>query len=230
MFKTIEKASVPVQIVNYFLDSISSNELKNKERLPAERTLCELMGVGRSTLREALRILEMMGVIEKKVDGTYVHIQEEAIIRDAVALDFAVGITNYAELVEIRNFMGVETIVLAAQNRSEDDLEKLRGLCDKMHTSLNDIEQYANSSTEFHISIARATHNSILAEIFEAMRYVMYDYQKNNMRTLGEVLRSYHEHLELLKALERGDAAECEQLMRVHLDYTQNLYERDSTV
>ena len=93
MFKTIEKASVPVQIVNYFLDSISSNELKNKERLPAERTLCELMGVGRSTLREALRILEMMGVIEKKVDGTYVHIQEEAIIRDAVALDFAVGIT-----------------------------------------------------------------------------------------------------------------------------------------
>lgn len=120
--------------------------------------------------------------------------------------------------------------MLAAQNRSEDDLEKLRGLCDKMHTSLNDIEQYANSSTEFHISIARATHNSILAEIFEAMRYVMYDYQKNNMRTLGEVLRSYHEHLELLKALERGDAAECEQLMRVHLDYTQNLYERDSTV
>ena len=117
MFKTIEKASVPVQIVNYFLDSISSNELKNKERLPAERTLCELMGVGRSTLREALRILEMMGVIEKKVDGTYVHIQEEAIIRDAVALDFAVGITNYAELVEIRNFMEVETIVLAAQNR-----------------------------------------------------------------------------------------------------------------
>ena len=102
MFKTIEKASVPVQIVNYFLDSISSNELKNKERLPAERTLCELMGVGRSTLREALRILEMMGVIEKKVDGTYVHIQEEAIIRDAVALDFAVGITNYAELVEIQ--------------------------------------------------------------------------------------------------------------------------------
>ena len=94
MFKTIEKASVPVQIVNYFLDSISSNELKNKERLPAERTLCELMGVGRSTLREALRILEMMGVIEKKVDGTYVHIQEEAIIRDAVALDFAVGITK----------------------------------------------------------------------------------------------------------------------------------------
>ena len=80
--------------------------------------------------------------------------------------------------------------MLAAQNRSEDDLEKLRGLCDKMHTSLNDIEQYANSSTEFHISIARATHNSILAEIFEAMRYVMYDYQKNNMRTLGEVLRS----------------------------------------
>ncbi|MPM00466.1 HTH-type transcriptional regulator LutR [bioreactor metagenome] len=229
MFKAIEKDSVPVQIVNYFLNSISSKELKENDRLPPERDLCELLSVGRSTLREALRILEMMNVIEKRNDGTYVRIQNEDVIKEAVSIDFAVGINNYAELVEVRNFLEVETVVLAAENHNSEDLKKLDELCKEMRKVIEDVKQYAKYGTEFHIAIAEATHNDILTEIFEAIRYVMYDYQKNNMKTNDEVRRSYKEHLELLSALKESDPVKCEDIMRRHLDYTQNLFERKSS-
>ena len=226
MFKMIEKDSVPVQIVNYFLDSITAKELKENDRLPPERDLCEMLGVGRSTLREALRILEVMGVIEKRNDGTYVRLQNEDIIKEAVSIDFAVGITNYAELVEVRNFLETESCVLAAQNSTEEDYRHFDDLCEKMEHSIDDVEEYAKYGTEFHIAIAKATHNEIIAEIFEAIRYVMYDYQKNNMKTKEEVRRSYDEHLELVSALKKRDSELCKRLMCQHLDYTQGLFER----
>lgn len=226
MFREIERDSVPVQIVNYFLDSISLGELKENDRLPPERDLCEKMGVGRSTLREALRVLEMMNVIEKRNGGTYVRLQTENIIKEAVSVDFAVGLTNYGELVEMRNFMEIETAALAAENCTEEDIVKLNALCQKMRDSLNDIRQYSNYSTEFHIAIASATHNEVMAEIFEAIRYVMYDYQKSNMQTEGEVQRSFREHEMLLEALKNKDVSLSRQIMREHMNYTEKLYER----
>ncbi len=228
MFKPIEKDSVPVQIVNYFLDAIASGELHNEEQIPPERALCEKLGVGRSTLREALRILEMMGVVEKRSDGTYIHLQSKNIIKEAIAIDFAVGVTNYSELIELRNFLEVESIVNAAKNRTEEDLVILKDLCGKMKDSLTDVQRYAEYSTEFHFAIARSTQNEFFAEIFEAIRLLMYDYQKNNMQTEGEIYKSYSDHLELLEAIREQDPEKAEDLMRRHLDYTKDLYERRS--
>ena len=143
MFKPIEKDSVPVQIVNYFLDAIASEELQNEAQIPSERALCEKLGVGRSTLREALRILEMMGVVEKRFDGTYIHLQTKNIIKEAIAIDFAVSVTNYSELIELRNFLEVESVILAAQNRTEEDLAILSDLCRKSNQIFLDTGGYA---------------------------------------------------------------------------------------
>lgn len=226
MFKPVEKDSVPVQIVNYFLDALSSGELQNEQQIPPERVLCEKLGVGRSTLREALRILEMMGVVEKRSDGTYVHLQTKNIIKEAIAIDFAVGVTNYAELVELRNFLEVESVVNAAKNRTEEDLKVLRDLCDKTKDNLTDVQRYAEYSTEFHLEVARSTHNEFFSEIFEAIRLLMFDYQKNNMKTDAEINKSYTDHLKLLDAISEQNPQKAEELMRRHLDYTQDLYER----
>lgn len=226
MFKTIEKDSVPVQIVNYILDSVASGELKEDDRLPPERELCEKLGVGRSTLREALRILDMMNVLEKRIDGTYIHVQTENIIKEAISIDFAVGVTNYAELIELRNFIEVESIIQAAQNRTEEDLAVLRDICEKSGDSLGNVQLYAKYGTDFHVAIAKATHNEILSEIFEAIRIILYDYQRKNMKKAEETERSYLEHLKITEAISMQDAELCETLMRDHLDYTKDLYER----
>jgi len=228
MFQAVKKDSIPVQIVNYFLDAIASKELKENDRLPSERDLCAMLGVGRSTLREALRILELMSVIEKRSDGTYVHIQNNDLVKEAVSIDFAVGINNYAELVEVRNFLEIDTIALAAQNATAADIQVLRELEQQMRDSVNDVRKYAQYSTEFHIAIARATHNDILTEIFEAIRYVMYDYQKNNMRSVEETNHSFQEHVEMIGAIEAGDETACRRIMSRHLNYTQGLFERQS--
>ena len=226
MFSPVQKDSVPVQIVNYFLDAISSGELKDSDRLPPERELCERLGVGRSTLREALRILDMMSVLEKRIDGTYIHIQSENIIKEAVSIDFAVGVTNYAELVEVRNFLEVESIMEAAANRTEEDLEKLEEVRAKMEKTLDDVPLYSKNSTEFHIAVARCSHNEILIEIFEAIRILLYDYQRNNMRLTSETKKSYSDHVKMIHAIRAQDIKCCEALMREHLDYTLDLFDR----
>lgn len=226
MFKAVKKESIPVQIVNFFLDAISSKELKENDKIPSERELCTSLGVGRSTLREALRILEIMGVIEKRGDGTYVHIQNNDLIKEAVSIDFAVGINNYAELVEVRNFLEMDTIALAARNATAEDIEHFHRLEEQMRGAVTDVSQYARYGTEFHIAIGRATHNKVLAEIFEAIRFVMYDYQKHNMRSKEETQRSFDEHVEMIAAMEAGDENACRQIMSRHLNYTQGLFER----
>lgn len=228
MFKPIEKDSVPLQIVNYFLDSISSGDLHNEAQIPPERTLCEKFGVGRSTLREALRILEMMGVVEKRSDGTYIHLQTNNIIKEAIAIDFAVGVTNYSELIELRNFLEVESIISAAKNRTDEDLAILEDLCDKAKDKLKDVQSYAEYGTEFHLAVARSTHNEVFSEIFEAIRLLMFDYQKNNMRNNDEIYKSYYDHLRLVRAIAEQNVESAEAIMREHLDYTKELYERRS--
>ena len=225
MFEAIEKSSVPVQIVDYYLDAISRGEFKDNDKLPPERALCEMLGVGRSTLREGLRILEMMGVINKRSDGTYIRIQNENLVKEAIAIDFAAGTTNYMELIELRNLLEMESASLAAQNADADELRELQGCCRDMAEHLGDVSEYARYGTEFHIAIARASGNDIMYQIFETIRYVMFDYQKNNMRTEEEVMRSYREHLELLEAIEQRNGPLCREIMARHLEYTQNLYE-----
>lgn len=225
MFKAIEKKSVPEQIVAYVLDSISNNKLKEDDKLPSERALCEVLRVSRSSLREGLRILELMNVIEKRNDGTFVKIQNNNIIKEAIDIGFAVAPINYFELIEVRNLLEVESAVLAAQNATIDDIEKLASLCREMEKHLESVEEYAAVGTEFHIAIAEATQNDILYQIFETIRYIMYDYQKDNMRTKEDVLRSYNEHIELFEAIKAKDAQKSDEIMRRHLEYTQDLYE-----
>lgn len=225
MFETIEKNSVPEKIVDYFLNSISDGKLKENDRLPSERDLCEMISVGRSTLREGLRILEMMNVIEKRNDGTFVKIQNDNIIKEAIDIDFAVTPINYFELIEVRNLLEAESAVLAAQNATPEDIDSLSSLCDEMEKHLGNVEEYAEYGTEYHIAIAKASKNDIFYQIFESIRYVMFDYQKNNMQRSEDVMRSYSEHLDIFEAIKNKNAQKCGEIMTRHLKYTQDLYE-----
>ncbi len=225
MFKAIEKKSVPEQVVAYILDSISNNTLREDDKLPSERLLCEELRVSRSSLREGLIILELMNVIEKRNDGTYIKIENGNIIKEAIDLSFAVTPINYFELIEVRNLLEAESAVLAAKNATISDIKKLDCLCQEMKKHIANVKEYAAVSTEFHIAVAKATKNDILYQIFETIRYIMYDYQKDNMMTKDEILRSYNEHIELLEAFKAKDMQRADEIMRRHLEYTQNLYE-----
>jgi len=225
MFNAIEKNSLPEQIVDYFLDAISSGVFKENDKLLPERDLCEKIGVSRSTLREGLRILELMNVIEKRGDGTFIKIQNDNIIREAISIDFAVAPVNYFELIEVRNLLEVESATSAAGNATPDDVENMTFLCDEMEKHLDDVEEYAVFGTDFHIAIAKATKNDMFYQIFQTIRYTMFDYQKNNMRTKEDVLRSYYAHRELLGAIRERDAVKSGEIMKRHLQYTQDLFE-----
>lgn len=226
MFKTIQKKSIPEQVVAYILDSISNNTLKENDKLPSERALCEELGVSRSSLREGLIILELMNVIEKRNGGTYIKIKNDNIIKEAIDLGLAVTSINYFELIELRNLLEAESAVLAAKNATSEDIEKLEYLCREMKKHIKNVKEYAAVSTEFHIAIAKATQNDILYQIFETIKYIMYDYQKDNMMTNDEILSSYNGHIELLEAIKSKDVHKVDEVMRRHLEYTQDLYEK----
>lgn len=225
MFNAVAKSSIPEQIVNYFLDLIAEGELKENDRLPSERELCDILGVSRSTLREGLRILEMMNVIEKRSDGTFVRIQSENILKDAINIDLAVSSFNHFELIEVRNVIEKEAVLLAAQNATPDNVKKLYALCGEMAKHLDNVTEYAGVSADYHIGIARATGNDILTEIFESIRSVFLDYQSNNMRTREDVERSYKQHLEIAAAIEAHDVWAAKACIEKHLRYTETLYE-----
>ena len=225
MFDALSKPSIPEQIVAHFLALIANGEMGENDRLPSERELCDQLGVGRSTLREGLRVLELMQVIEKRSDGTFVRIQSDNILKDAINIDLSVRSINYFELIEIRNVMEREAAPLAAQRATKEDIDRLKELCGAMEGRLDRVEEYAKVSTEFHLAIGRATHNDVLAEIFESIRTTLFTYQTVNMRTREDVELSYRQHLDLTQAITAHDPEAARRCMEDHLRYTEHLYE-----
>ena len=225
MFDPLSKPSIPEQIVAHFLTLIADGEMEENDRLPSERELCEQLGVGRSTLREGLRVLELMQVIEKRSDGTFIRIQSENILKDAIDIDLSVRSINYFELIEIRTIIEREAASLAAQRATPADIARLRELCKDMEIRLNRVDEYAKVSTEFHLAIGRAAHNDVLSEIFESIRTTLFTYQTVNMRTREDIEQSYRQHLALTQAIADHDPRAAQLCMEGHLRYTKRLYE-----
>src|ERR1700733_12496781 len=139
MTRTTLTADICRKIVKHLL----RGEWKPKERIPPERELCSQLGVGRASLREALKALEMMGMLETRLgDGTYVCERTEFLSRPLLWAITSSSETETKELVEARKLIEIEMAGLAAERATTDDLKEIGGHLDEMEKSLDDFERF----------------------------------------------------------------------------------------
>jgi GntR family transcriptional repressor for pyruvate dehydrogenase complex len=209
---------VSAEIARKLLDYLLSGVLLPGDRLPSERELSRTFGVGRSAVRDALKPLTLLGIIDvRQGDGTYLRATESELLPKAVEWGLLLGQPRALDLVEARRHIEVALATLAAQRRDEQDLKDLRRLLRRMEQAKGD-DDFIEADMEFHLRIAEAARNSVLAGILMNVRSLIQVWITRVTNAADSVTPSYQEHVPIMEALEAQDPAAAAAAMAAHLD------------
>lgn len=204
-------------------EMIQSGELRPGDRLPPEQELSHRLGLSRSSLREAVKALEAIRVLDvRRGDGTYVTSLEPALLLDALTfiLDFHKS-SAVLEVFAVRRILETEAAALAAVNASAEDIrglwEVFEGLAD------DDIDALIAHDKKFHSRLAAASGNGYLAGLVETVsdQTVRARYWRG-ITDRGAIDRTLAEHRMILEAVESGDASLARALMLSHIAAVEN--------
>lgn len=200
-------------------EMIVSGELGPGDRLPPEKELSEALGLSRSSLREAVKALEVIRVLDvRRGDGTYVTSLEPPMLLEAMS--FVVDLHDDSSILEIfavRRILEPAASALAAASASAEDLDVLRGIVESIdHAS--DVEGLVKHDLEFHRRIAEATGNSYLASLLDSLSsHTVRARIWRGITQENAVERTLQEHHAILAALEAHDADLAKALAVVHV-------------
>src|SRR5665213_650975 len=201
-----------------FKDMISRGELQPGSKLPPERELARQFAVNRASIRQALKALDVMGIVHQRVgDGTYLTNDASTTLR--APLDFLIlvdGITLQA-LFEARRIVEPELAARAARRRSDADLADLEKAVAKMKQNFDvDPDELAEQDLSFHEIIWRASGNRVCQRMFSSLHSAL-----SRSLTVTSSLRDdgtpVSAHEKIFQAIKAGDHASARQLMFDHL-------------
>jgi len=218
-FGTVTRDALPDQIAARLIDLITERQLKAGDRLPPERELAASMGVSRSSLREALRALAMLGVAEmRQGDGTYLTNLQPGSLMRSVGLVLAMSDSGLEELFEARKLVEPGLAKLAAERISDEDAAELAHCAAGTHEVLQDPEAFMWADIELHAKIARAACNAVLERLLESIAGMGIASRRRTGRLQPVREQSAHDHREIAAAIAAHDAEAAYTAMLRHLE------------
>jgi GntR family transcriptional repressor for pyruvate dehydrogenase complex len=174
--------------------------------------------VGLASLREALKALEIMGMIEVRVgDGTFVCHRSEFLSRPLLwALTSSIP-ADVRELIEARGVLEKELTELAAERASTEDLAEIGKHLDAMEKTVGEPVAFLEADLNFHLAIARAAHNRMFLNAVQLIRNLMRQWMSQASTVRGAVPIAVEQHRAIFLAIAKKNRAEARKLMASHL-------------
>ena len=222
-FTRVQRASLSDHIVEQITGLISRGVLRAGDRIPSEKQLCVKFGVGRTSVREALRSLSAMGVLESHMgDGTFVSGDGSRFMERSYQWGLLLNPKLVADLVETRLMLESQTAFLAAGKATVEDLARIDDAIRRMQSSIDDPGQYLEHDLQFHLTIARATQNSILQSLLSTTRGYLQAWIRETLAqpdasSEKRAKLSITEHKRILRALKNKDSEGARQAMAAHI-------------
>jgi GntR family transcriptional repressor for pyruvate dehydrogenase complex len=185
--------------------------------LPSERELVEAFKVGRSSVREALRMLESRGLIENRGNGTFAVAEFKNPLNHSLGLLLTVDEADLRELFEVRRILEGETAALAAARREPVHLERMRASVEAMEAALGSEAGYIGADLAFHLTIAEASGNRVASHLMHAIREQVQRGLGTAFHVPGGPQRSVEQHREILDAIEARRPDEARRIMHEHI-------------
>jgi GntR family transcriptional repressor for pyruvate dehydrogenase complex len=217
--KPMPREQRSAEITRSLLDFLLSGTIEPGQRIPPERRLTEALGVGRSAVREAIKSLSLLGLLEvRQGDGTYLTGTSSDLLPRVIEWGMLLDEPYVADLVEARE--RIEPIIagLAAERRDEGALEDLKSLIATMTEASDDIDRYVDADTAFHLRLAEAAGNRALSNFLGSLQSLLRAWAKRVLEAAGETETSLAMHEPILKAVEKGDAAAATRAMEAHME------------
>jgi GntR family transcriptional regulator, transcriptional repressor for pyruvate dehydrogenase complex len=217
LFEPISRQKTYEIVAERLLGLISSRHLGPGDVVPSERELVQLYGVGRSSIREALRMLESKGVIRSGGNGSFTVADFANTLNHSLDFLLSVDEADYRELFEVRRILEGEAAALAASRRSDDDAARMAAAIDAMEAALDSEAGFITADLRFHLTIAEATGNRLIAHLMDAIRSLLQRSLSSAYNIPGSPEGAVVLHRLILEAIAAGRPEEARQRMQEHV-------------
>lgn len=215
--KINQKLLVP-QIEDQLMMYIGQEKIAVGSKLPSEYKLAERFGVGRSTVREAVKSLVTKGVLEvKRGSGTFVK-STEITVEDPLGLSQLEDKYRLAmELFDVRILLEPEIAAVACTNATEEDKKHIKALCDEVEQLYTDGKNHIQKDMEFHEAIAKCSGNRVFEILIPVIFTAITTFANlTNRKLMTETIET---HRRITEAIIRGDSMGAKCAMIMHLTY-----------
>lgn len=217
--RPVRRATLPQEIVDAIADLIIRRIWKPGDMIPTEKDLAARFGVGRSTVREAVKSLVVLGVLEARAgEGSFVREPDSEILSGAFRWGLLLSERNLNDLVDVRMLVEAECAERAARAPSKREVEELFAIHERMTERQRDHAQFMEWDSRFHVHIAEMAHNVIFANIASTIQVIVrvwypityYVEEKTKAVTIGE-------HLAIARAIRAANPSAARTAMGAHL-------------
>jgi len=223
-FGTVEKESLPEKIAERIIKLIQEKHLLPGDRLPPERELAEMMGVSRPILREALRALTVMNIIENRQRaGTYITSLEPEKLVEHLEFIFSLEDNTYLMLLEARKVVESGLAEIAAKKITDDKIKELEGIVEKSSNLIDNPEAFLLADLELHRIISEAAQNPILSRFMTSITRISIHSRRRTSSSTRVREQTVKDHHAIVTSLKMHSPAAAKEAMLTHI---QNIEKR----
>ena len=217
-FEPIARNTVAEEIIKQVILQINTGKLRPGSKLPSERELMELFQVSRSSVREALHSMTMIGLLETYPGaGTFVSKQLTDMIAARLEWSLLLGNHELLELMEVREPLEIQAAGLAAERATPEEIDGLREVIQRYAISLKTGENLMEMELLVHRTIAQMAGNPTLLRFINTFQEFLFDYRASRKIGFSTDEISVAEYMEIAQAIEQGDEEKARACMARHI-------------
>lgn len=222
----ISKTSIPGSLVQQIRDMMVNKKLKSGDTLPSQRKMASELGVGVPSIREALKIMEGMGLVKIRHGSSTVieRINMESVMTNLTPLLELTG-AEVLCLLEAKDFIETKCAYAAANRATSEELKELENYIREMEINLDNTQKYAQLDYLFHLAIVKAAHNPVINEIMKvAGRMILKGLEITSYLPGRDIAMDYH--IRIFTAIHNRDGELAGTLIHEHILETEKRYKR----
>jgi len=216
-FEAIRRNKVYEEVAKQ-IERLILKKLQPGDKLPSERDLAEMLGVSRSSIRDAIRSLELIGMVEPR-QGAGTVVRE--ISASSLVTPFATLLTHQrqpvSELLDFRKMLEPPLAARAATHASDEEIAEMEEILARQDAKLRDGQVAVEEDSEFHYSVAMASENTVVLKVLDVVMDLLRETRERSLQVEGRPQKSLAGHRRILAAIRRHDAAAAESAMRRHI-------------
>jgi len=217
-FETVRRDKVYEGVAKQ-IERLILKKLQPGDKLPSERDLAEILGVSRSSIRDAIRSLELMGMVEPRQGaGTIVREISSDSLVNPLANARRRKEEMVGELLDFRKMLEPPLAARAATRASADEIAEMQDILQRQEEKLRGGESTIGEDTEFHYAIALASGNSVVRKVLDTLMDLLRDSRERSLQVDGRPQKSLAGHRRILAAINRHDAEAAGAAMRRHIE------------
>jgi GntR family transcriptional repressor for pyruvate dehydrogenase complex len=214
----MDKELLGIKVVRKVISLVSTGQFKHGQKLPAERLLCESLGVSRGTLRQGLADLQSLGVIMiVPRSGIYIKKYSEKKLPQKILPPNFKNV-SLEDIINARKIIEIPALKLACEKAENEDVELLSEMIEKMEKSLEDLPKFLENDKSFHQTVVAMSKNLVLVTAFDAIsEYLKYSQVYSSIHE-GEEQKALSFHRKIFDAIRRKDVKNGVKVLEAHLD------------